>query len=650
MSYLVIDDVSTYVPPENTALIYSITANESVSYKYKYFASGAEEATVGDVPANVLPLLAVELTDIPCLVFIDDLTAALAKTIASTSNLTVALSSKGAMAYVAEVAKRKVDKTDFLSAYSKIGESLDTVASDLSSEAGTRADADSALSGRLDTVEATLPTKVDKVTNSSLVPDSEITKLAAYPSYSDVESAIGEKQTATQVNTAIATALEDYSTTTQMNSAISAAVASAFKYMGVVDNVALLPAVDAEGLAVGHVYHVNNEYRLTNDAKFVDGITYYTVSEGVYTAAEVTVGEDIPANTYYVSRTLGAEYAFNGTSWEELGSIIDLSAYSTTAQMTAAIDTAEQSAKDYADGLSSNLDSRVDVLEAATAGYDGTDTVAAAIAAAEQSAKDYADGLDSTMDGRVDVLEAAAAGYDGTSTIAAAISAAQSAAEATASADATSKANAAEAAAKSYADGLDTAMDGRMDVVEAATAGYDGTSTISAAISAAQSAAEATAAADATSKADAAEAAAKQYADGLDSAMDGRVDVLEAAAAGFDGNSTIAAAIAAKADPVEVVILGTGTASAPQAVNLVPGKWYVAKAPFTGTLPASAAEGTYIKVSIAVGGDLRRVAPASGETINGSTNQCALGITGEGIAINAETYYFMKVGTDWVIL
>lgn len=40
-------------------------------------------------------------------------------------------------------------------------------------------------------------------------------------------------------------------------------------------------------------------YFLTYDTEFEDGKTYYTESEGVYTEAEVTVGADVPVNSYY---------------------------------------------------------------------------------------------------------------------------------------------------------------------------------------------------------------------------------------------------------------------------------------------------------------------------------------------------------------
>lgn len=48
-------------------------------------------------------------------------------------------------------------------------------------------------------------------------------------------------------------------------------------------------------------------YAITTDTTFQSGKYYYTESEGVYTLAEVTVGEAIPANTYYVHAGLTIE-------------------------------------------------------------------------------------------------------------------------------------------------------------------------------------------------------------------------------------------------------------------------------------------------------------------------------------------------------
>ena len=86
----------------------------------------------------------------------------------------------------------------------------------------------------------------------------------------------------------------------QMVSDIEATFAAAFVFKGIVDYVSELPTADPAP-AEGWVYQVR--YRGTS-------------------------GTD----------PLNAEYVFDGTSWVELGSIIDLSAYSTTAQMNAAID------------------------------------------------------------------------------------------------------------------------------------------------------------------------------------------------------------------------------------------------------------------------------------------------------------------------
>lgn len=51
-------------------------------------------------------------------------------------------------------------------------------------------------------------------------------------------------------------------------------------------------------------YVQTHPYALTTDTTFQDGVTYYTKGEDdTYTAAEVTVGEAVTANTYYVQTT-----------------------------------------------------------------------------------------------------------------------------------------------------------------------------------------------------------------------------------------------------------------------------------------------------------------------------------------------------------
>ena len=104
--------------------------------------------------------------------------------------------------------------------------------------------------------------------------------------------------------------------------------------------------------------------------------------------------------------------------------------------------------------------------------------------------------------------------------------------------DAKGAAAAAEAAAKSYADGLNTTMDGRVQAVE-------GKAHVHA------NAAELAKIADGdVAKWNAAEQNAKDYADGLDEVMDGRVAALEAKFGDGEGNveAQIAAAVAAEAE------------------------------------------------------------------------------------------------------
>lgn len=89
------------------------------------------------------------------------------------------------------------------------------------------------------------------------------------------------------------------------------------------------------------------------------------------------------------------------------------------------------------------------------------------------------------------------------------------------------KADVAEENAKAHTDGLNSAMDTRMLAVEAALTG-NGEGTVEEKIEAAKQAAIDAAAADATSKANTAESNAKGHADQLNTAMDTRVQALEA--------------------------------------------------------------------------------------------------------------------------
>ena len=54
------------------------------------------------------------------------------------------------------------------------------------------------------------------------------------------------------------------------------------------------------GEAVPVYYTQGVGYELTADETFQQGTTYYTLADGAYVAAEVTVGDTVPADTYYV--------------------------------------------------------------------------------------------------------------------------------------------------------------------------------------------------------------------------------------------------------------------------------------------------------------------------------------------------------------
>lgn len=118
------------------------------------------------------------------------------------------------------------------------------------------------------------------------------------------------------------------------------------------------------------------------DQKIAGVLTY----KGVLATVEELQGVEAPVTgwVYHITAT-GAEYAYNGSEWEELGSEVDLSAYAKTEDVTAAIEaaktevaasvTAEAEARAAADtaldnrvtGLQSDLSTKVDATGAISA-------------------------------------------------------------------------------------------------------------------------------------------------------------------------------------------------------------------------------------------------------------------------------------------
>lgn len=200
------------------------------------------------------------------------------------------------------------------------------------------------------------------------------------------------------------------------------------------------------------------------------------------------------------------EYVFNGTEFVEFG---DVSAEGTRI---------------------GNLETRM------TAAENDIDAVESDLAD-EVTARTNAD---TALSGRIATLESAV-GESGS--VAADIATAKSEAISTAAADATTKANTAETNAKTYADGLNTAMDTRVDALEGDTHTHANNTELD--LIATGDKAKWDAAADKAhthenkdvldgitagkvSNWDSAEANAKTYADGLNSAMAARMDTVEA--------------------------------------------------------------------------------------------------------------------------
>ena len=198
---------------------------------------------------------------------------------------------------------------------------------------------------------------------------------------------------------------------------------------------------------------------------------------------------------------------------------------STAYDVAGAAAAAETAAKSYADGLAGNYDAK------------------GSAAAAETAAKSYADGLAKNYDavGSASAAEAAAKKYTdeeiaewvGDKSVTAQIEELKL----SETYDAKGAAAAAESAAKAHATGLNTAMNARVEALEAIDHDH-------------ANAAELAKIADGdVAKWNAAEQNAKNYADGLDQAMDLRVDALEARFGEGEGNveSQIEAAVAAEA-------------------------------------------------------------------------------------------------------
>ena len=204
---------------------------------------------------------------------------------------------------------------------------------------------------------------------------------------SSLSSAIDTKVTAVEgyqlmsadESTKLATYPANYSdVTSTMDSKISAAVASAFKYRGTVADMTALEAVT--GMVTGDVYHV-------------------------------TTG----------ANGSSAEYVYNGTGWEELGTIVDMSGFATKVDGGVSGNlVALDGQGDIVDGgvavggatLAASVNSTTLATEAAVKAYADSAASAAqsAATAVANSAQSAADAAQSTADGKIAKIASAVGG------------------------------------------------------------------------------------------------------------------------------------------------------------------------------------------------------------------------------------------------
>ena len=334
-----------------------------------------------------------------------------------------------------------------------------------------------ALSGRVTTAEGeidTLQSKMDAVEAKAAANESAIAEL---------DGLVGDKAVATQISEAIA------------------------------------------ALKLGETYAAKSLETTVSD-HVADTVAHVTTADktkwnGALQASDIAAGS---ANGTIAVK--GTDVAVTG-----LGSAAytESTAYDAHGSAAAAETAAKAYAKEYADGLAGNYDTK------------------GAAAAAEAAAKSYADGLATNYDAAGSAAQAltdAKAYTDaeitewvGDKTVGVQISSAITALDLANTYDAKGAAAQTLVDAKAYADAEDAKIESRVDALEADTHTH-------------ANKAELDKIADGdVAKWNAAEQNAKDYADGLDEVMDGRVAALEAKFGDGEGNveAQIAAAVAAEA-------------------------------------------------------------------------------------------------------
>ena len=280
-----------------------------------------------------------------------------------------------------------------------------------------------------------------------------------------------------------------------------------------------------DNLKLGETYAAKSLEKTVSD-HVADTVAHVTTADktkwnGALQASDIATGAE--NGTIAVKGTDVAVKGLGSAAFTE-ASAYDISGAAATAESNA-----KAYAKEYADGLAGNYDAK------------------GAAAAAESAAKAYADGLAGNYDAAgsaADALEEAKGYTDsemerlvGDTPVATQISTQIANLKLSETYDAKGAAAAAETAAKSHADGLNTAMNTRVEALEAIDHDHSNKTVLDGIT------------AEKVSAWDAAEQNAKDHADDLDEAMDARVQALEAKFGDGEGNveAQIEAAVAAEA-------------------------------------------------------------------------------------------------------
>lgn len=193
---------------------------------------------------------------------------------------------------------------------------------------------------------------------------------------------------------------------------------------------------EAKGYTDTEVADLKSELETTINEK-VASVFRFKGTKATYEELEA-VADAVVGDVWHVEAD-SKEYVYTDEGWELLGFTIDLSAYATTDAVTAAINAKAEEIIASINTLSTSMDAKIQAVQDNLDNHAGDATIH--ITADERAAWNAKATTDQVATAKQEAISEAAA-------------------------DAATKANSALSEAKTYADGLNTAMDTRMTSVE----------------------------------------------------------------------------------------------------------------------------------------------------------------------------------------